>query len=765
MESTIYTYSSELMHALSWTLLHSLWQGFIIAIIILAIVRLGKNLSTQAKYVSAVGSLLILFLSSITTFYFYLELPTLSETIPITESTKWKDTIQLVLTEDISLASTISEFVRNNSPLISLSWLIGLSFFILRILFGILQIQRLRNGRSNLSSFWMDKLEGLKQKVSYNKAILLGESVNISSPLTFGFLKPVLLFPVGMVNQLSVEQVEAIMAHELAHIIRKDYLINLLQTFIESVYYFNPSVWIISTIIRNQREHCCDDLAIELTGNNIHYIKALVAVEETNNNSNSILAMALSKNKKPLLNRVKRILNQPQNNENMKEKLLMCMMLFISVLFFSVQAHSKEGTTKSIDSNEDTLSTNLFEAKGYNTSSPESFEDEQMVINSMPLTTVANLPLTKTDTNKVEVKNLKVWINEDLVTNIEMDEVIFNDDITLSNIVMNDVTFHPNQKSLNANSLKVSRSTETTQGGDYRLFTNESGTRWVEKETSQIKKDTVQIKSLNKYNRSQRNFKLITNKTGTYWTEIESSSDSLETNLDKSKLEKHKKLIRKEAIKNRKSTKKEATKKWRNIEKQRLLANSFSRDSLPNFDELNIDEYIREATEEIQSEMENIRLKGKVIQEDLNERFQELREDLIDSLEDQKSIKEEAYDDIKEFKEEFRDDFFDIRQDSIGFDYDYDFDFNFNFDENSVSLNELIQNELMQDGLIDDPDNFSFKIKNKTLSINGKEQSTQLYEKYTAFLNKQLKGTWTPQSKIKITKKNGSNTSSINIQN
>ncbi len=493
----MFIYSSELMHALSWTLLHSVWQAFIIAILLLSIIRFGKNLSAHAKYIWAIGSLITLFVTSAITFYIYLELPIIGKAFVTSEPADWSNSINLVLHQEISTATIISDFVSQNSRLISLSWLIGLLFFILRTLFGIFQIQRLKQGMSSLPKFWNDKLERLKNKAGYTNAILLGESQKISSPLTFGFLKPALLFPIGMINQLSIEQVEAIMAHELAHIIRRDYLVNLIQTFIESIYYFNPSVWVISTIIRNQREHCCDDLAIELTGSSIHYVKALVAIEESKSSPNSILAMSLAKNKKTLLNRVKRILNQPQKNENMKEKLLMCMMLFISVIFISMQVNPAERTIKSTDSNQDTLSNNLFEGDTENPSQwVEDFAKgfDKLNCSTDPIT--SNLPIIslsetgnylykETPLNEEDISNMMKKLEGDQIIlaphyNTEIEDIVYFMELSIRHrvdVIFSDVHTAYTYKFREAiDQLKALSNTEPQVGiSNINILKNENG--------------------------------------------------------------------------------------------------------------------------------------------------------------------------------------------------------------------------------------------------------------------------------------------------
>ena len=95
-----------------------------------------------------------------------------------------------------------------------------------------------------------------------------------------GWLRPVILFPASALTGLSAEQLEALLAHELAHIRRYDYLVNLLQTTVETLFFYHPAVWWVSAQVRQEREHCCDDLAVAACGDVLTYARALTALEQ-----------------------------------------------------------------------------------------------------------------------------------------------------------------------------------------------------------------------------------------------------------------------------------------------------------------------------------------------------------------------------------------------------------------------------------------------------------------------------------------------------
>jgi bla regulator protein BlaR1 len=160
--------------------------------------------------------------------------------------------------------------------------------------------------------------------------------------MVVGIIKPVILFPLSALNQLSIEEVEAVLAHEIAHIRRHDFLLNLLQTLLETLFYFNPAVWWISSQIRTEREHCSDDLAVAWCGNHMQYARALLRIQELNRSAPH-LAMALVGGKQnQLMHRIQRIFNQTENNRTIMEKITVTLLLGAILLFVGISASTPQ---------------------------------------------------------------------------------------------------------------------------------------------------------------------------------------------------------------------------------------------------------------------------------------------------------------------------------------------------------------------------------------------------------------------------------------
>jgi len=343
-------FSEELIQAIGWTMIHSLWQGFAVAIL-MGIVMIGLQnpadrggwKPSKVRHEVAFFSLFSIFILSLSTFiYLYdsaAEGVALGTTITvITEGGFVLENATIVQ----SFFQKSIEYFNEHLPLVVTLWLIGMVFFLLRLLGGLAFVQKLKTQQQQaLPAEWQAVFEKIHAKFPMKKTVRIVESALAKTPMVVGYLKPVILFPLGAINQLSQQEVEAVLAHELAHIYRNDYLLNIIQSFIEIIFYYHPAVWWISANIRTERENCCDDIAVKICGSSITYVKALVTLEEIQPAPN--LAMSFSSgSKNQLLNRVKRILNQPQNRINIMEKFTATCFLLVALFLFSFSPSKSE---------------------------------------------------------------------------------------------------------------------------------------------------------------------------------------------------------------------------------------------------------------------------------------------------------------------------------------------------------------------------------------------------------------------------------------
>lgn len=339
--------SEELVYALGWTVVHSFWQGMGIALVMAGMMLVLQKQSPKVRYWFAYAALLVVLLLAVITFIDLYQLARLQNIQEITLLTTIQATTDAAFTSpEAATVSTLlqrfSSYFNQHMPLIVSVWLLGVTFFLLRLLGGLAYLQHLKTAHIyQVETHWEDMLEFLAKKLPVKRVVQLMESALVQVPVVVGHFKPLILMPVGAINGLTVEQVEAILAHELAHIARNDYFLNVVQSVIEALLYFNPAVWWISANIRTERENCCDDTAVQLCGNSLEYAKALVAIQEINQSAPNF-AMAFGKKKHQLLNRVKRILNHPQNKSDMMEKFTTTCLILAVILGLSISAAQPE---------------------------------------------------------------------------------------------------------------------------------------------------------------------------------------------------------------------------------------------------------------------------------------------------------------------------------------------------------------------------------------------------------------------------------------
>jgi GWxTD domain-containing protein len=180
----------------------------------------------------------------------------------------------------------------------------------MRMLAGWRTVRRLRKtGVCGASSEWQHRLERLRTRVRLSRPVTLLESCLADTPVVIGHFRPVILMPLGLLAGMPPAQVEAILLHELTHIRRFDYFVNLLQTWVESLLFYHPVVWWISGVIRAEREHCSDDVAVAFLADRREYAAALISLEQKRCMVGNAAPAASGGG---LVNRIRRLLDQPQ---------------------------------------------------------------------------------------------------------------------------------------------------------------------------------------------------------------------------------------------------------------------------------------------------------------------------------------------------------------------------------------------------------------------------------------------------------------------
>lgn len=339
----------------SWTLLHFLWQGMIVGIIAFGLCNVCR-----AKYSIATAAMLALAVLAIGTTAIQWQrhqssglMVDAASNVAVHDTTPTRATdpsnhklnmeafhsqatdkpryepgddssavtpaTDTIATEEASPVESVSsrfswgtfcnEVVRCHHW-IATFWMCGVLVCSFRLILHWQAMRVVRRSGVELvpTSPWIVRFDALARRVGIKPGVRLLSSTTIAVPVTMGFLKPVVIVPLAMLSNMPVTQIEALLLHELAHVRRHDYLVNLLQTVMETLFFFHPVVWWLSRTMREEREHCCDRIASDVCGDAQQYAWALTELESLRSQDASLVVAADGGSHRKLLGRIERLL-------------------------------------------------------------------------------------------------------------------------------------------------------------------------------------------------------------------------------------------------------------------------------------------------------------------------------------------------------------------------------------------------------------------------------------------------------------------------
>jgi beta-lactamase regulating signal transducer with metallopeptidase domain/thiol-disulfide isomerase/thioredoxin/protocatechuate 3,4-dioxygenase beta subunit len=316
---------SPMVYRLGWILLHSVWEALAVAIGLAVLLPALRRRGARAGYAISCGALLLTVLLPALTFLFVpapaMPQPALADVavsriadISVgTAATPRSMPVIMRWMPDQSLlrsierpappsttdgsppaASTVELSWKERAvslgrqfqaraawllPWIVLGWSLGVALVSLWNIGGWFAVQRLKtHGTDAVTGTIQDAAARIARQLGLKRRVRLLRSALVDTPLVIGALKPVILLPAALITELPAEQLEALLAHELAHVLRQDYIINLLQSVVETLLFYHPAVWWISSQVRKERENCCDDLAVNVICDRTVYVRALATV-------------------------------------------------------------------------------------------------------------------------------------------------------------------------------------------------------------------------------------------------------------------------------------------------------------------------------------------------------------------------------------------------------------------------------------------------------------------------------------------------------
>ncbi|REA56615.1 hypothetical protein DSL64_26190 [Dyadobacter luteus] len=326
----LFAWNSDFIQAFSWTLIHSLWQGIILAVLAGILLLSTRNVRPAIRYNILSGLMLCFVLANCVTFFMqYNGGKVIHSSATISAGIPQQIRFHQVGVENIStgfLTKVLAVASENATIIVGIWFLIFLGKS-LKTCTGLARIHRLRTSHSTpVDRQWENRVVQLASLLKFKGAVMLRQSERIVTPIVTGVLKPMIIVPAGFFIQLPQAEIEAILLHELAHARRQDFLVNLIQNFAESIYFFNPGLLWVSYLIRQEREHCCDDLAISAVSDKKVFVNALVVYQEYKLND-SVQLVAFAGKRNHLLSRIKRIIHNYNKPLDAMEKLFVTVSL------------------------------------------------------------------------------------------------------------------------------------------------------------------------------------------------------------------------------------------------------------------------------------------------------------------------------------------------------------------------------------------------------------------------------------------------------
>jgi beta-lactamase regulating signal transducer with metallopeptidase domain len=308
---------SHTLDAIAWTLIHFCWQAAAIALLYRVALFAMPRGSSETRYTLSLAALVLMAGGALATFTFEMYVPRLSPALHIAATEMRNVAFGTAAPPEVGAGATTSSLGTNAASANLLRWidglwLLGVLLLSFRSIGGWWVIRRLRaTALVEAPAAVRASFERISAALGLRRPALLRISGAIAGPITVGAVRAMVLLPLSAITLLGPEELEMVLAHELAHVRRADFLCNLLQTLLETLFFFHPAVWWIGKRIRHERELCCDDLALKICPNPVMYATALFRLEEQRARQWR-LAMALDgQSNQTLRTRIARILGEP----------------------------------------------------------------------------------------------------------------------------------------------------------------------------------------------------------------------------------------------------------------------------------------------------------------------------------------------------------------------------------------------------------------------------------------------------------------------
>ncbi|HXT16311.1 MAG TPA: M56 family metallopeptidase [Gemmatimonadaceae bacterium] len=345
-----------MIDVIGWTLVHAAWEGGVIAIVAALALWMTRRASAATRYLIALSALGLMVAAPVATTLFTIHRsaplnaergPFAIDATPAVSSAAPAASTMRVAVQRTRAAASPSLTSRAGSlrvhidralPWLVAAWLLGIALLSLRTCVGVMHVWRLgHRGISAVAGELREVAGELAQRLGIRAAVRIVQSARVDVPMVVGWIEPMVLVPISLLASAAPAQLEMMIAHELAHIRRYDTIVNLAQTSVETLLFFHPAAWWTSARVREERENCCDDLAILVSGaDRVRYGTMLLMLEE----SRASLALSAAANGGPLRRRVERIILGPNSRVELGGSWFAAVATLLVVLVIAVPRHA-----------------------------------------------------------------------------------------------------------------------------------------------------------------------------------------------------------------------------------------------------------------------------------------------------------------------------------------------------------------------------------------------------------------------------------------
>ncbi|HLO58658.1 MAG TPA: M56 family metallopeptidase [Bacteroidales bacterium] len=304
-------FSQDIFRSLGMTLVHSVWQGAVLTAVILTLLAIVKKSNARLRYIVLFSGLMLMMVCFVITFVVvYKNNHVISKWYAFLQQAQpYKLTAKDWPVTPVSLTGRLLGYLDPYYPALAIGWLVGFLVMTVRLTGGtILYRLSLMRSLSEPDLAMQELFDDLHSRMNLPFEVNLRVTHRMISPLVTGVFKPMVILPLAAISGLSTSQIEAVLAHELAHIRRFDHIMIILQAIARQVLFFHPLTWYLVSQIDRERENCCDDYVIHSNNSPINYIKALAMIQEMNLQHAPANGFSGSRSKQ-LLNRIKRLVN------------------------------------------------------------------------------------------------------------------------------------------------------------------------------------------------------------------------------------------------------------------------------------------------------------------------------------------------------------------------------------------------------------------------------------------------------------------------